>query len=184
MKFTFRNLALIFLVAVGLMACNDEAASPDNKFIFGETTYKIGTGAFFKDITPNTDGDGDTYHRNELVFLTEGLTITEDVSLAGSGSLVDLLINNTGTELQAGTYTWQSEANEQPFDFWAGYITLNYGLESEIEYVFTSGTLVITKSGNNYKATLEGTAIHEDLGGETINVKIQFEGTLQEFTQD
>lgn len=185
MKFMFKKLALIFFATVCLMSCNDdETTTPDNKLILGETSYKIGIGAFIKDETPNTDDDGDNYHRNELVFLTDGLSITDDVSLTGTGNIVDLMINNVGTELQAGTYTWEDEANEQPFDFWAGYITLNHGQENEIEYVFTSGTLVITKSGTTYKATLEGTAIHEDFVGEPIDVKIQFEGGVQEYTQN
>src|SRR5690349_21702094 len=150
----------LLLAVVSLFSCNEiENTVPDNNFSLGENTFKIIKGAFLKGMEPGTDTDGNEYYRNELILAGEGIMLTEtDGHLVGTGqgSFVNLLINNKGRELEAGTYTWQSEENEQPFDLWAGYVTIDWQKDSEIKYELGSGTLTIVKSGTTYKTSFEG----------------------------
>jgi hypothetical protein len=188
MKLVNRNLALLLLAGITLVSCNDDETptTPDNKFAVGADTYKITNGAFLKDIEPGTDGVGHEYYRNELFLAGEGITLaTVDGKLTGTGdgSRILLLINNVGRDFQAGTYTWQSEANEQPFDLWAGYINIAGQNQSEVDYDLESGTLTVTKSGSTYKATFEGVAHQEDeneveVPNSDVTVTFQYEGSL------
>ena len=119
-------------------------------------------------------------------MVTEGITITSSNGVlngSGSGNIVVLMINNKGRELQAGTYTWQSEENEKPFDLWAGYVTTDSEKATEKNFDLLSGTLTITKVGTTYKATFEGIAIQEDdneehIAGTETTVSFQFEGAV------
>jgi hypothetical protein len=188
--------ALIVCAAVGLFSCNDDETptTPDNKFSLGATDYKITNGLFIKDVEPGMDNDGNEYYRNELTFTGDGITITEvdgEVTGSGQGSYATLLINNAGRELQTGTYTWQAEENEQPFDLWAGNITIDWQKGTQTDYLMTSGTLTVSRTGTSYKATFEGVAYPEDMinggivsGSSPLNVKLQFEGSLLAFDAD
>jgi hypothetical protein len=189
MKLVTRNFALLLFVAVGLFSCKDDdkAPAPDNKFTIGDNSYKIKTGIFFKDVEPNSDDNGTDYYRNSISFLTDGISFTDvdgEEIATGEGDMVDLLINNEGRELKAGTYTWQSEENEQPFDLWSASVTLNWNGAGETEYDFKSGTLVVAKSGDTFTITFEGIAVgdanHDEIPDSEVTVSGQFEGTLLE----
>jgi hypothetical protein len=192
---------LFFVVfTIVLSSCKDDDDSkntPDNKFTFGTTEVKIEKGAFIYDVSPGQDTDGNDYYRNELFFAPSGVTITaageDDFDVTGEGTILTLLINNSGQELQVGTYTWQGEENEKPFDFWDGTVYVNWNTNSEGRYRMTEGTVVVTKSGSTYTITAEGEAYpmtyngdwwETDLEASPVTVTLQFEGELSTFAQD
>lgn len=187
MKLVARNFAVLTFLAVGLFSCKDDEGSPKaNKLTIGEDSYGVTSGVFLKDVEPGTDNDGNEYFRNELLLGADGLTVSIDdgsVMFEGEGTIVDFMINNEGQELQAGTYTFQSEENEQPFDLWWGSIYVNWTGDTSTEYEVESGSMVITKSGDKYKATFEGVAHQEDdFGNEVadtdVTVSFQYEGAF------
>lgn len=189
--FTQKLLLLVLSVFV-LSACgeDDEKSGTKGEFTLGDETTTISSGLFAYDTSPQEDDNENVYHRNELIFLGKGLKVVSsggEYELTGDGNMLDLLVNNSGEQLEVGTYTWQSEENEQPFDLWAGWLTLNVNSDNEEEYELESGTLVVTKSGSTYKITFTGTAYLSFDGARglpPIVVTAEFEGTLKTFGFD
>lgn len=185
-KQKFLSFALVGLV---LASCGDDdnEAKTKGQFTLADETTKIASGLFEFDTTPDTDIDDNTYHRNTLIFFGEGLRIEvtgDEYETIGEGNMLTLDINNNGQELEVGTYTWEPEENEQPFDLRGGLVTLNVNTGNELDYRMYSGTVTVTKSGSIYKISFTGTAYAENQGVRQlaglplINVTAEFEGKL------
>jgi hypothetical protein len=195
MKLVSRNVALLLFATISIVSCkDDDEKAPDNKFAIGDNSYKIAKGVFLKDLSVGEDDNGNEYYRNELAFITDGINVIEvdgETEATGEGNLVSLLINNEGQELEVGTYTWQSEENEQPFDFWAGDVVVGWNSANEgsgTDYEFQSGTVTVAKSGDKYIITFEGVAIgdanHDEMPDAPVTVSGQFEGKLMAGQRD
>ncbi|RAW02356.1 hypothetical protein [Pseudochryseolinea flava] len=190
--------AAMSLLALSSCKDDDKKIAVDNKLTANTETIKLTDAAFIWDTKAGTDDDGNEYYRNELAFLSAGMQISanEDGSpkLTGNATIMTLLINNDIQELQPGTYTWQGEEHEQPFDLWDAYYYKNYDLESEQRYGFSTAQLVVTKSGDSFTLVLSGTAYPSirsefgwdglDLEEDPIAVTLQYQGTLKNFKQD
>lgn len=186
-QFTQRLLQLA-VILFAFTACGDDEVKTKGQFTVDDETTKIASGLFVYDTTPNSDAEENDYYRNQVIFFGKGLKITgsgDEYEVTGSGNMLELYVNNAGTQLETGTYTWQSEENEQPFDLWSGWLTLDVNSADETYYRMIGGTLTITKSGGIYKMSLEGTAylyIESDkqaAGLPTVNVSVEFEGKLK-----
>jgi hypothetical protein len=197
MKLVSRNAAFLLFATIAIVSCKDDEPSkpaPDNKFSIEDDNYTIKTGMFLKDMTVGLDANNNEYYRNSVIFTTDGvttITVDGETQALGAGDIVELMLNNAGQALEAGTYTWQSEEHEQPFDFWSGQITLDWDAtvqDSGIEYNFTSGTVTVAKSDDTYTITFEGVAVgdvnHDELPDEPVTVSGQFEGKLTEGQRD
>lgn len=189
-----KNFTLLLFASLILFSCKDDdgpGKTIDNNFSLGERNFDITSAGFVIDSDPGTDGDGDEYYRNEL-FFSEGISLGTgggEPSPSGTGHYISLLINNEGQELEPGTYTWQSEENEQPFDLWAAYLTTDWHTETQTDYELVSGTLTVTKSGNIYTIDFEGVAYQEGEEGEQLPdtdeiVTVKFKGSLAQFERD
>ncbi len=191
------NLLLLVLSVFILSACgdDDDKVKTTGEFTLSDETTKISSGIFVYDTSPNTDDDGDGYHRNQLIFLGTGLKITgsgNEAEIVGEGNMLELYINNEAEALQTGTYTWQAEGNEQPFDLWGGYLTTDVNTGNEVSYRLEAGTVVVTKSGSAFKITFTGAAyIDEDDEGDRQKfglppfiVTAEFSGKLKQMAFD
>ncbi len=173
-----------------LTACGDDDGGVKTKgqFTLGEETTKISSGHFFYATSPNSDADDNDYYRNQVIFYGKGLKVEgtgDEAETVGEGDMLELYINNEGQELQTGTYTWQAEENEQPFDLWYGLLTQNVNTANEVYYRLQEGVVVVSKSGSTYKITFTGAAYLEtdddakvNAGLPPIVVTAEFEGKL------
>ena len=202
-KFNFFISAFAITLCVALSSCksDDEKKAPDNKFTLGLTSEKIIDGGFIMDESVAEDDDGNTYHRNAVVFVTEGGELTNNpisggVAFTKKGSYVELYLNNKGQTLETGTYPFQTEENEQPFDFWFGILVLKNNTEEEQAYRFISGNVVVSKSGSTYTIKVEGEVqaalVDEEDGGwagadpeaPEQEMTIQYTGKLDTYSWD
>lgn len=192
MKKVSLKAALLLFATISIVSCKDDdepsKAAPDNKFTIGDNVSKIATGYFIKDLSVGHDDNENAYYRNSLFFITEGITTTTvegETEALGEGDLLELQINNAGQELQVGTYTWQSEENEQPFDLWSAQAHLGWKRadgDAGTEFNFQSGNVVVAKSGDVWTITFEGVAVgdanHDEILDAPVNVSGKFEGSL------
>lgn len=188
-----QKLLLLAITLFALTACSDDEVKTKGSITLEDESTKIASGLFVYDTSPNTDAEDNDYYRNQIIFVGKGLKIEtsgDEYEVTGSGNMLELYVNNAGTQLETGTYTWQSEENEQPFDLWSGWLTLDVNSEDETYYRLIDGTVTVTKSGGIYKMSFEGTAylyIESDkqaAGLPTVNVSAEFEGKLKRFGFD
>lgn len=187
-NFIYRNLLLFAFSTAVLSACSDDdEVKTKGEITFSDQKTKITSGVFAHDTSPAEDDNGNVYHRNQLILFGTGLRLVEsgddEYEISGTGHYLYLMLNGSDQELKTGTYTWQSEDNQQPFDLWAGEFIKNANTANEEEYDLRSGTVTVTKSGDTFKISFSGTAILEIDGEvppntEPITVTAQFEGKL------
>jgi hypothetical protein len=159
-------LKLIAFAMVGLSfsAYSDDdkkEEKPKNQFTVDGAATPITSAAFIYDEDASiSDVDGNPYYRHELALLP--VTITIQGTLAkGTGNMIDLMINGSTIELAPGTYVFTGEEeNAKALEVWAAYLEMNFNSTTNTrdESLFTSGELVISKSGETYTIDFEGTA--------------------------
>lgn len=112
----------------------------------------------------------------ELDLCGPGITYDTDMDdYVGKGNVIAITLYSTSTDsLKAGTYTFD-DSNQAPFTFEVSGLILNYDIDAETDegiYVITSGTIKISRMGDDYKIIFDLT----DLEGTPI--KGQFYGPL------
>ena len=187
--FTLKFLLVALSLCILTACSDDEKVATKGQFTLQDEATKIASGFFVYDTSPNTDGEENVYHRNQIIFYGKGLKVLQtgpEPEPVGEGNLLELYINNEGQTLETGTYTWQAEENEQPFDLWYGLLTLGVNSGDETDYRLQSGEMVVSKSGSAYKITFTGTAYLEfegefkqNAGLPALTVTATFEGKLK-----
>ena len=191
MKTLFNQKLLLLAISLfAITACeDDDKIKTTGHLSLDSEETKVASGWFLYDTSPNQDSEENDYYRNQLILVGKGLKVEkdgDDYDVDGNGDVLTLLINNEDQGLQVGTYTWQSEENEQPFDLWDGNYIQNMNTEDEINYRLYSGILTVSKSGSKYKINFEGLAYIEietdgfksAAGLPAIPVSAEFEGKL------
>lgn len=182
--------SLLFLAAAGAVftSCDDqitdEAAvttTPTNYFSLSGSTQDTPTGILqYSTKAEKNTASGETYYRHEIGLLTTAFELgydeTEGLIIAGDGSSVWLDINSKSSSLEPGTYTFTGvEESSRAFDFSYGSADLQGG-----HYKFTSGKIVVAKTGNTYTIDFDGDVVAEGTTESKV-VKGNFSGTLKAF---
>lgn len=178
---------MLAITLLAFTACSDDEIKTKGQLMFSEIETAVASGWFVQDTSPNYDGNENEYFRNQLAFFGKGLKATKSsggYAISGSGDMLELYINNAEQGLKTGTYTWQDEENEQPFDLWYGLYTQNANTEDEATYRLTEGTLTVSKSGDAYKISFEGIAYFEfdevkQAGLPPVDIALEFKGPLK-----
>ena len=196
-------LKFVFVIAMAYMglACKEnERRQLKDTFSFNDENSVIQTASFVYDLEPGLDDEGNEYYRNQLMFTSDGVIVVPDgdggADVQGSGTILALLINNDGQTLEPGLYTWQSEENEQPFDFWSGDLYVNWNKVGEKPYAFTEGTVRVSKSKEIYRIIANGIAyprkwddnigdwVDPDLSADPVDMHVEYEGLLTLYAVD
>ncbi|HYF70103.1 MAG TPA: hypothetical protein VD884_18305 [Ohtaekwangia sp.] len=198
------SFCVAIAATLGFSSCKDDdekSKAPDNKFTLESLSEKITDAALIYDESEAEDDEGNPYHRNSIAFITEGGQLVSDpqyggVNFDGDGSYFELFLNNEGQTLEAGNYPFQTEENEQPFDFWLGVVVTERNTDNEKGYRFTDGAVVITKSGSTYDIKVEG-EVRETFWDEEddewglvnmdatpIDISLQYKGKLDVYSWD
>ncbi|HTJ51839.1 MAG TPA: hypothetical protein VL443_20405 [Cyclobacteriaceae bacterium] len=152
-------LAVALVVAVS--ACKKDDEKPSNNVTIDGTVKGLKSALFIYDATSSESPvDSKPYYRNELVLFSSGLTNSGD-ELTGKGDFLDLEINGGSQTLEEGTYTFTgTEENSQAFQIWEASAAIGYDISTQKgeTYDFTSGAMVVTKSGDKYTIKVNAVA--------------------------
>lgn len=155
-------------VTVFVVSCSDDEGDPKNNFKIDGKVIGIKTALFSYDESPGLNEQEEEYYRHELTLLSSGFTVS-GTGISGSGDAISLSINGGTEDLDAGTYEFTgTEENPAPFQVWDAWVYLDIPVDGSPteEYEFTSGELIISKSGSTYTIELTGVA-----GGKAVTAK-------------
>jgi hypothetical protein len=189
MKRNFFSLLLFVAAGVAFTSCDDNIAgetaiksTQTNYFALSGSTQDTPTGILqYNTKAEKNTASGESYYRHEIGLLTSDFEIgydeTEGLIIGGNGSSVWLDINSQTSSLEPGTYIFTGvDDSSRAFDF-------GYGA-AEIEgklYKFTSGKIVVAKTGNNtYTIDFDGDVVAEGTT-ESKAVKGNFSGMLKTY---
>lgn len=188
MKRNFFSLLLFAAAGVAFTSCDDNIAgetaiksTQTNYFALSGSTQDTPTGILqYNTKAEKNTASGESYYRHEIGLLTSEFEIgydeTEGLIIGGAGSSVWLDINSQTSSLEPGTYIFTGvDDSSRAFDF-------GYGA-AEIEgklYKFTSGKIVVAKTGNTYTIDFDGDVVAEG-ATESKAVKGNFSGALKTF---
>jgi len=136
-----------------------ENPTPTAGFTYNGTTYPLSTGILeYFGIWGSNSG-----YNFDLMILSPGINFINqgtDWDATGTGHYVYFeMFTSSATDLVAGTYNFAMTGNAMTFSDYSGFAT-NYDIDagtSEHSDYFASGTVTISKTGNNYTAAFTGT---------------------------
>lgn len=159
MKRNIFNILLLAGAAVVFSSCkdDDDDKKTPNVFKVGEVSTTITAGLFRYDT--EIGGADDDIYMHEIVLVGEGLSWDSNGEAQGQGNGLSLGIISATTALEVGTYEFTgTDEVTDPFDFWTGDAFTDLFTDSQQEYDFTEGTIVIAKSGDVYTIDVTGAA--------------------------
>lgn len=158
-----------------ISSCKKDENSNLNKIEFDGNEYELSTGYLeYYGIEYNEPQT----HNFKILLVSNGVSVNYELGVqTGTGNAIYLEVYSTSsTELTPGIYNYDETASHNANTFpWLG-LRLNYdfsSIKSSVDAEITDGTLLVEKSGNNYKLTFEGT-----LSGEKP-FSAYFEGSLE-----
>lgn len=168
---SFFSFALFFAFAsVSLISCSDD--DDDDKFesiiTYDSESYAI-NGGYLMDWGEHENIEG--IYNLDLRLYTEGVSFNESDGRTGEGKILYAELWSSSEELVSGTYTYSTYDDVAANRFTLLSIYDN-GDEEDSEIFFTSGTITVNKSGNNYTITVTG----KDSDDKTISAS--FKGAL------
>jgi hypothetical protein len=161
MKHNLSKILLIVFCTLAIFSCSkdEDEAKPNNNITYDGKSYVIATGVFDLDATVDNFNSANGYYQ-DIILVDNNFTVSNG-GFSGTGNAVSISLISATAEIEAGTYNFQSvEAQYKPGDFTAGAVFVNFSMSSGTggRYQFTDGKVVVTKSGDTYTVTIDGTA--------------------------
>jgi hypothetical protein len=161
MKHTISTIAAVLLLAVVFTGCKKDDDDPKPSAIhIGDTVVTIAGGSLINYGATPSQYDG---YNLALRLYDESITITETSpgvrSIDGDGFLFYCeMFSSSEAVLADGVYTYSASipSPEGTYDYGEYY----FKYETGYWYEFTTGTLKVTKSGNNYEIIIALTDQH------------------------
>ncbi len=176
-KTTLLKAAVCLAFGLLLSSCSKDEEGIPNRLTINGTNYVLSNG-YIAGIGVFEDDNGNTGSVYAVLLASSGVTVTSDGDIGGTGQLFYMALFSPSTvELAAGTYTYDEQFLEGTLIEAVG-IDGNFTTEVGTEYVITSGTVTISKSGNTWTFQFEGEA--DDGTGGTIAISGSFSGPLTE----
>lgn len=188
MKRNFLSLLLLAAAGAAFTSCDDHIAdeaavnsTSTNYFTLSGSTKNTTTGILqYNTNAEKNAASGETYYRHEIGFLSNDFAVgydqTEGLIITGEGSSVWFNINSRTSTLEPGTYTFTGvDESSKAFDF-------SYGAANVLDenYNFTSGQIVVSKTGSDYTINFEGEVVAQGTTASTT-VKGNFSGKLNTY---
>lgn len=150
-----KKLFLLAFAGILLAGCNKEDEISSD-FQFGEGSHEV-TGAVINlyDRSPEETN-------YEVYLLLDGFTWNDLEDDYFAAVYFDMYFKGSLSELPEGTYRL---GNGETLDYYGGYSSYSATKEEYAE--FTSGTLTISKKGDNYSFSFDGMAVLEVYNEET-----------------
>lgn len=194
----FKNLFLsgMILALSGSLfsSCSDDETEPSNYFTLG-SSKKLELSQFVLFYDPTSLFEDVYYHK--IYLMSGGFQIEnteEENIITGSGNALTFVIpSETEDDFAPGEYQITAPA-AGPFEDRFNILFFDVATgDSGIRYVFTAGTLNITKEGNSYtieiSATVyppiieEGEVMGPDLEEDPIEITGFYSGTLEKYLE-
>lgn len=181
-KRLFKRIAVLlsvitcFAMIMFISSCSKDEEGVPNRLVIDGTVYTLSKG-YISGFGVEEDANGNLGSIYEVLFTSSGVTFDGD-ELSGTGQVLYMALFSRSTiELAAGTYDVRDTFLEgSVLESLAG--DGNFTTGSLSIYEITSGTLTISKSGNNWVFSFNFSAL--DDAGATVSVTGSFSGTLEE----
>jgi hypothetical protein len=163
MKHLLKTCLASFILCALIIGCDedDDRSSNKNSLKVGGSEHAL-SGGILSRLDQYQDNDGSYYGFRLYLFsksITPDVYSKWEIGFDGTGQILEMDIAVLSESLENGQYSFDSTFPYQRPSFRG-----EYSLDNETQTIFSSGTLTVSKNGDEYEFTLNGT----DKNGDTV----------------